>query len=366
MTCDRSAAAERLNQGAGPSRPSGVDNSSAETERSYLVTGASGFLALHLIDRLLACGHRVRGTLRRRERETDLRAALAHHGSGAARLEFVEATLESDAGWDAACAGVDGVFHVASPVPGKTPLVDASFLGPAREGTLRVLEAADRAGARRVVLTSSVAAITNGHPPRPAPFTAADWSIAEQAPPYEKSKTIAERAAWDWSAAHPDGPELVSVNPSFVLGPLLVAERSPSLDIVRLLVERKQPGVADLYFGIVDVRDVAEAHYLAMTRPEAKGQRFLCNTEVLSHHQIACVLAAHLRPRGLRIATRRLPNWFVRLLGRFVPTIRFIVPRLGQRKELDSSKLRQVLGWDPRPVGETLCETADSLLARPS
>jgi dihydroflavonol-4-reductase len=353
----------RLNPPERSSRPFRVAGSSAEAGSSYLVTGASGFVALHLIDRLLARGHRVRGTLRRREREPALRQALAQRDPGGERLEFVEATLESDAGWDAATAGVEGVFHVASPVPGRVPLVDASFVGPARDGTLRVLEAARRAGVRRVVLTSSVAAITSGHAVRSAPFTEADWSLADRAQPYEKSKTVAERAAWEFSAAHPAGPELATVNPSFVLGPLLVAERSPSLDIVRNLVERRQPGVADLHFGIVDVRDVAEAHWLAMIRPEAKGQRFLCNTEVLSHAEIAGLLAAQLGPRGLRIPTRRLPSWFVRAVGLFDPTVRFVVPRLGKRKELDSSKLRSTLGWEPRPVAETLRDTAESLLA---
>lgn len=329
----------------------------------FLVTGASGFVAMHLTQLLLSRGHRVRGTLRRMAREREVREAAIRRGHSGDRLELVAAELGSDGSWDEAMAGIDGVFHVASPVPGSIPLEDASFVGPAVSGTLRVLEAAHRARVKRVVMTSSVAAMTNGHACRSQPFSEQDWSIVESASPYEKSKTLAERAAWQWVAAHPDTLELVSINPSFVLGPTLWMERSPSLDLVQVLLDGRVPGVADLHFGIVDVRDVAEAHYLAMLRPEACGQRFLCNCAVLSYYDIACVLGQYLAPRGVRIRTRRLPNWFVRAVGLFNPSVKFVIPRLGQRKELDNSRLRDLLGWRPRSVEQTLRDTADSLLA---
>lgn len=318
---------------------------------------------MHLLLLLLARGHRVRGTLRNMARERQLREALSRQTALDDRLELVAADLEADAGWNEAAAGMDGIFHVASPVPGKIPLEDRYFVGPARSGVLRVLEAARCAKVKRVVLTSSVAAITGGHACRDAPFTEQDWSVADRCPPYEKSKTLTERAAWDWVRAHTDAPELAAINPAFILGPTLWSERSPSLDIVQMLVHRTQPGVADLYFGIVDVRDVAEAHYLAMVRPEAREQRFICNAAVLSHQKIAQILADYLAPRGIRVRTRLLPNWLVRVVGLFDPSVKFILPRLGQRKELDNSRLREQLGWRCRTAEETLRDTADSLLS---
>jgi nucleoside-diphosphate-sugar epimerase len=318
---------------------------------------------MHLIALLLARGHRVRGTLRKMAREQQLREVLSRQTAVDDRLQLLAADLEADAGWNEAASGMDGVFHVASPVPGKTPLEDRYFVGPARNGMLRVLEAARRAKVKRVVLTSSVAAITGGHACRNTPFSEQDWSIANRCPPYEKSKTLTERAAWDFIQAHADAPELAVINPAFVLGPTLWSETSPSLDIVRMLVFRMQSGVADLYFGIVDARDVAEAHYLAMVRPEARGQRFLCNSATLSHQEIAKILADYLVPSGMRVPTRVLPNWLVRVVSLFNPSVRFILPRLGQRKELDNSRLREQLGWRCRPVQETLRDTADSLLS---
>lgn len=186
----------------------------------------------------------------------------------------------------------------------------------------------------------------------------------ELAPPYEKSKIIAERAAWDWVRTHKDAPELATINPSFVLGPVLWKEHSPSLDIVALLLNGESPGVPDLHFGLVDVRDVAQAHYLAMIRPEAVGQRFLCNTVVWSHQEIARLLHDYLSPRGVHVPTRRMPDWLVRVGGLLSPSMRFIAPRLGKRKELDATRLRNLLGWQPREIATTLRETADSLLAQ--
>ena len=329
----------------------------------YLVTGASGFVAMYLIELLLSRGHRVRGTLRRMDRAKVLQQAIAQHVEVGDRLELVPADLERDAGWSEAAAGMSGIFHVASPVPNKTPLRDEFFVGPATHGTLRVLEAARAAGVSRVVMTSSVAAVVSGLPCRNEPFTESDWGNVDVAPPYEKSKISAERAAWDWVRAHGDPPEFATVNPSFVLGPVLWSEHSPSLDIVDLLLDSKQPGVPDLHFGLVDVRDVAAAHYQAMIVPEAAGQRFICNTALLSHQEIARLLQSYLEPRGVRIPTRRVPNWVVKVMGLFVPSMRFIAPRLGLRKELDASRLRDVLAWQPRDITTTLRETADSLLA---
>lgn len=329
----------------------------------YLVTGASGFVAMHLIELLLSRGHCVRGTLRRMDRAAAVKQALLQRTEAGSRLELIPADLNHEAGWAEAARGMAGIFHVASPVPGKTPLRDEYFVGPATRGTLHVLQAARSAGVGRVVVTSSTAAITGGLPCRDTPFTEEDWGNLEHSEPYEKSKIAAERAAWDWVRTENDSPELAAVNPSFVLGPVLWKERSPSLDIVALLLNSRFPGVPDLHFGLVDVRDVAEAHYLAMTRREAAGQRFLCNTVVWSHRDIARFLHGYLGPRGIRIPTGKIPGWVIKLGGLVSPSMRFIAPKLGARCEFDATRLRNLLGWKPRDITTTLRDTADSLLA---
>lgn len=328
----------------------------------YLVTGASGFVAMHLTVLLLSQGHRVRGTLRRMERAGALVEALSRHVETAGRIELVPAELDRCEGWADAARGVDGVFHVASPVPRKAPLLDRYFVEPALRGTMQALEAARSACVPRVVLTSSVAAVGSGHPPRQAPFTEDDWSRIENAPPYEKSKTVAERAAWEWVRAHDDAPELVAVNPSFVFGPVLWSECSPSLEVIDGLLSGRLPGIPDLHFGLVDVRDVAQAHYLAMTRADAAGKRFICHAGSLSLMQIAHELRAYLGPRGTRVPTRRIPDWVIRAGALFSPTLRYVAPRLGHQREYDTTRLRG-LGWQPRALDVTIHETAESLLA---
>jgi dihydroflavonol-4-reductase len=328
----------------------------------FLVTGASGFIALHLIRLLLERGHRVRGTLRRSELEPTLRAALARHVTLGERLELVSAELARDEGWDLAAHGTRGVFHVASPVPRRTPAHEDELIVPARDGALRVLRAARNAGAPRVVLTSSDAAVTAASAARATAFSEKDWTNLEQASAYEKSKTLAERAAWDWVQANRPSPELVSVNPVFVLGPLLWSNYSPSLEVVRELMTSALPGLPDLSFPLVDVRDVAQAHYLAMVRPEAAGQRFICGAGAWSMVEIARVLREHLAPRGFRIPSRRLPNWAVRTYALFDPTARMVTHQLGVPQARDSSRIRSTLGWQDRDVGQTIRDTADSLI----
>lgn len=327
----------------------------------YLVTGVSGFVAMHLTILLLTHGHRVRGTLRRMDRRSALSAVFARHADTSGRLEYVPADLERAEGWHEAAAGMDGVFHLASPVPRKAPLLDRYFVEPALRGTMHVLEAARGARVPRVVLTSSVAAVSSGHPQRSRAFTEDDWSRTESAPPYEKSKTVAERTAWEWARAHGDAPELVAINPSFIFGPVLWDEHSPSLEVVERLVRAGLPGIPDIHLGIVDVRDVAAAHYLAMTRPEAAGQRFICHAESWSLAEVAQALQQAVEARGIRVPTRRIPDWVIRVGALFSPSLRYLAPRLGQQRQYDTLRLR-TLGWQPRDVRTTIRDTAQSLL----
>ena len=275
---------------------------------TILVTGGSGFIGGHLILQLLAAGHQVRTTVRSLRREGDVRARLQQAGAEPGdRLSFFAAELENDAGWAEAIQGCHYVLHVASPFPRNVPKHEDDLIVPAREGSLRVLRAARDAGVQRVVLTSSFAAIGYGHKPRERPFDERDWTNlhADEVSPYVKSKTLAERAAWDFTAREGGGLELAVVNPVAVLGPVLGPDYATSILLVQRLMEGAIPGCPRLYFGVVDVRDVADLHLRAMTHPAAKGERFLAVAgHFLSLLDIAKVLKKRLGASARRVPTR--------------------------------------------------------------
>jgi nucleoside-diphosphate-sugar epimerase len=328
-----------------------------------LVTGGSGFVAGHCIVQLLGAGHEVRTTVRDPRREADVRAMLREGGAGVGdRLSFAVADLTGDAGWAQAVAGCDHVLHVASPFPARAPRHEDELITPAREGTLRVLRAARDAGVKRVVLTSSFAAIGYGHPARATPFDETVWTDAtSDVSAYVKSKTLAERAAWDFMAAEGGALELSVVNPVGVLGPVLGADYASSVLMVRRLLDGEIPALPRLTFGIVDVRDVADLHLRAMTDPAAKGERFLAVAgEFISVAGVAAVLRT-LDPLGKRVTKRELPNWVVRVAALVNTEARTTVPDLGKAKNATSEKARRVLGWTPRPREEAIIATAESL-----
>jgi dihydroflavonol-4-reductase len=326
-----------------------------------LVTGASGFIALHCIARLLQDGRSVRGTVRSKaNREPAIRAALGPDVGD--RLELCDADLSSDAGWEAAAAGCQDVLHVASPFPPAQPKHEDDLIKPARDGTLRVLRACAKARVRRVVVTSSMAAVQEGTRPD-RPYDERDWSVTDDAiDAYSKSKTLAERAAWDFVAALPEGErfELVAVNPAMVLGPLLDKDGSTSLEVVGKLLRKEVPGVPNLKLAMVDVRDVADAHMLALTKPEAAGKRFCCVAEIAPMHDVARILAERFPQR--RIPTRKVPDFVVRIVGLFDETVKLVIPQLGRELAIDTSALRG-LGWTPRGVGPMVVDTAESMIA---
>jgi nucleoside-diphosphate-sugar epimerase len=333
---------------------------------TVLVTGGSGFIGNHCILQLLAAGPQVRTTVRSLKREGDVRAMLKEGGAEpGARLSFVAADLTNDAGWPEAVAGCDYVLHVASPLPATIPKHEDELIVPAREGSLRVLRASRDAGVKRVVMTSSFAAVGNGHKPQNAPFTEADWTDpnGDDVQPYAKSKTLAERAAWDFIASEVGGPELSVVNPVGVFGPVLGPDYSASILIVQRLMDGALPGCPRLYFGVVDVRDVADLHIRAMTHPAAKGERFLAVAgDFMSILDIAKVLKARTGALAKRVPTRQLPDWLVRLAAIRDPAVKQILPELGKRKNATSEKAQRLLGWAPRSREEAIVATAESLV----
>lgn len=339
---------------------------------TVLVTGGSGFIGSHAIVQLLAAGYRVRTTVRSLKREADVRAMLRVGGVAAEvangdRVQFFAADLLEDAGWSEAAAGCEFVLHVASPLPMHVPKDENELIIPAREGTLRVLRAARDAGVKRVVLTSSSAAVSYGHPPQKEPFTEADWTDLTgkfaYVAPYMKSKTLAERAAWDFMARVGGGLELAVVNPVGVFGPVLGPDFSASIQIVKRLMDGSVPGCPRLSFGAVDVRDVVDLHLRAMLDPAAKGERFLAIAgESISFLEIAQLLKRRMGESAKRVPARAIPDWVLRAFALFDPSVRLVVPELGKIRESSNEKARRVLGWAPRSNDEAILATGESLV----
>lgn len=334
-----------------------------------LVTGGSGFVGVHCILALLNAGYRVRTTVRSLDRDHEVRAMLAKGGATLSTtpgeaLEFRVADLLSDAGWGDAAAGCAYVLHVASPFPGTEPKDENELIQPAREGALRVLKAARDAGVKRVVLTSSFAAIGYGTEELTRPYTEEDWTDpTANVSAYVKSKTLAERAAWDFMEREGGAMELSVVNPVAILGPALGTDLSTSIELVRRLLKGAVPGLPKVTFAFVDVRDVADLHVRAMTNPAAAGERFLATSdEVLTVPQLASLLREHLGDMARRVPTFTLPNWMVRFAAVFDPSLREISRRLGNHREVSNAKAKSVLGWSPHSNDELIEATARSLV----
>jgi nucleoside-diphosphate-sugar epimerase len=335
-----------------------------------LVTGATGFVAQHCVLQLLEAGYEVRGTARSAGRTSEVVALLSPHLSVDARgrlgaLDVVAADLTSDAGWTDAVEGCRFVLHVASPLPRGVVKDENELIVPARDGALRVLRAAHDAGIERVVLTSSLSAIVYGND-RSQVFTEADWSNlgGERIGAYDKSKTIAERAAWDYMGTIKDSSpmELAVINPGLVLGPLLSSDWGTSGEMVKRILDHKVPAIPNINFSTVDVRDVASAHVTAMVTPEAAGQRFICAEANHSMMEIAQILKVKYGPRGFNVPTGRLPSIAVKTMAIFDKTVRLALNDLDTTQNVDNTKIRTVLNWRPRDLVEMTTSMADSMI----
>jgi dihydroflavonol-4-reductase len=343
----------------------------APPARRILVTGGSGYIAGFLIQRLLAEGCTVHTTVRSRSREAPLRALLQARAAAdiGERLQVFEADLSADAGWAAAAAGCDLVAHLASPLPRGVPKHADELIVPARDGALRALRAARDAGAQRVVMTSSVAAVAyghgrDGHGSGERRYTEADWTQLSQPglTPYIRSKTIAERAARDWIAAEGGGLELCTINPSVVLGPVWSGDYSASVVIVKMLLDGRVRACPDIGFGIVDVRDVAELHWRALVTPGLDGERFIASGRFMKMIEVAGVLRAALGPQAARVPTRTLPDWVMRLAAPFSAVARAVAGELGTVRQFDATHARRRLGWQARAEEYSILDCARSLL----
>lgn len=331
-----------------------------------LVTGATGFIAGHVIVQLLEAGHEVRGTARSADRAPGLNRVLSAYAGKPVSVDIVAADLSGDEGWAEAVAGVDYVQHVASPIPATLPKNADELIIPAREGALRVLKAARAAGVKRVVMTSSMAAVAYGWGDRrPDLLTEEHWSNPDNIrdnTAYTRSKTIAERAAWDFVNGEGKGLDLVTINPAAVLGPVMSGDFSSSVQILTQPLSGKIPATPRMGFGIVDVRDVASAHIAAMTTPEAAGERFLVCDRFLWFSEIAAILREQFPAYRGKLPKGDMPGWLLRIVANFNPALKQIVPELNRERHVSSEKAKRVLGWQPRTAEEAIISGAQSLI----
>jgi dihydroflavonol-4-reductase len=332
---------------------------------TVLVTGGTGFLGGWCVARLLERGHDVRTTVRSLGRERDVREAVVTSGIETdAQLTVVAADLTSDDGWKEAVDGARYVLHVASPFPPTQPKDPDELIVPARDGALRVLRAALGAGAERVVMTSSIAAIRSARTSsEAAPYTEVDWTDGNDTArtPYVRSKTLAEQAAWDAARSANAEQRLATINPGAIIGPALSGDHSYSLQAIQRLLDGT-PAAPKLGFTFVDVRDVADLHILAMTHERAGGERFIATDEWLWLPDVATVLRERLGQEAPKVPKRTAPNALIRVMALFDGGIRSVVGDLGKRSWVSSDKARSTLGWTTRPVADSIEDTARSLL----
>lgn len=332
--------------------------------KTVLVTGGSGYLGGWCVVELLRRGYLVRTTVRDLAREAEVRNAVGAQVDPGDRLTVLAADLLDDAGWKDAVTGCDHVLHVASPFPPVQPKDPDELIVPARDGTLRVLEASLDAGVDRIVVTSSVAAVTgSGKPVHGRPLAEEDWSDPDnpKLSPYARSKTIAERAAWDFMRERGATEKLATVNPGAIIGPVLSDDGSFSLQAIERLLGG-MPGVPQIGFSFVDVRDVADLEIRAMTAPEAGGERFVAVESFQWMGDVAAVLRDRLGEAAAKVPTRTVPNLLVRGMAIFDPSVRSILGQLGKKTNLSSERAKTRLGWSPRPIDETIVECAESML----
>ncbi|WP_428926666.1 NAD-dependent epimerase/dehydratase family protein [Marinibacterium sp. SX1] len=334
---------------------------------NVLVTGATGYIARHIIRMLLDDGHHVVGSVRNLAAEAELRGAIGPALADPAaldRLRLVQLDLNADAGWDAAMQGIDVLMHTASPVPNGKITVDDSFVTTAIGGTLRACKAAYAAGVRRMVVTSSMAAImgADGHE-NGEEFDESDWTVPDRPHlnPYTKSKTLAERALWDWNQTEAPEARITAINPSFVMGPPLGTTQVPSsLNILARLLSGTDPALPDLSLPFVDVQDVARMHVLAIDMPQTEGKRYLSSENLMSFLELAALLRQDYPDR--RIPNRLAPKFVMKLIGLFKVEVRGIVANWGRRDAVSNTRARQDMGIEFSDATEAIRASARFLV----
>lgn len=334
------------------------------TTPTVLVTGANGFIGLNTVLRLLQLGYHVRATIRKDAYKKNILETLSKQVD-TGKLEFLIVDLVKDEGWLFAVQGCDFLIHTASPYPAENPKDENELLIPARDGTLRVFKFAQMEGVKRVVMLSTIGAIFDGHEGENRTFDENDWSdLNKTRLMYHKSKTVAERAAWDFikSDENKSSMEMVSINPSNVFGPVLDGHHHTATEWYRTIMRAEVPGVARTQIDFVDVRNLVEVLVKALTEPAAAGRRFICNGASIPLLEFADILHDHFSNRGYRIPNRILPDFMIRLLGLVIPKVKAVAGQLNWKYAFSTENVRHVFGWQPYPYKQTIIDMAESLI----
>ena len=323
-----------------------------------LVTGATGFIGLHCIQQLLNQGYQVNGSLRSMDRKGEVIESLENNNTPVEHLSLFELDLMSDDGWDAAMEGCDYVLHVASPFVLSNESLDF-FVKPAVEGATRALKFAKKNNVKKVVLTSSFAAVGDTFDGTVS-FDESHWSDTsnERMSNYSISKTLAEKAAWDYVKDNDVDFKLSVINPTAVIGPSLSKDIGVSNSLILRLLNGSMPALAKIHIGYVDVRDVAKAHILAMTNSASDGERFIVSEKEMWLHESAEVL----NNAGFKAPSRVMPNWFLKIMAMFNGDMVTISKMAGKSRDCHSTKAKDVLGWNPIPAEDSILETAKQLI----
>jgi len=333
-----------------------------------LITGVTGFIGSHVAIQLLNAGYQVRGSLRNPKRIEDIKQVIAGHTNNIGNLTFVEAELTDAKSWVEATKGMDYVQHIASPQTGVLPKHEDDLIIPAKEGTLNILESALKNGVKRVIMTSSAAAIGYGNlKSTTQPYTEEHWTDIKDrkdTTPYIRSKTIAEKAAWKFMQQHVQNNqmELVTVQPVAVLGPVIEKDYGVSAEWIKKLLDGDFPGTPKFGISMVDVRDVADLQIKAMEQKEAAGQRFICNAGFYWASEIVKIIKETHPQYKKRMPKFNLPSFVIRLMGVFDPLLRSALNELGKKRIFDNSKAVNQLNWYPRSTKEALIATVNSLI----
>ncbi|XP_071493069.1 uncharacterized protein [Diadema antillarum] len=341
----------------------------ADDTVKVLVTGSSGYIATHIVKQLLEAGYKVRGTVRSLSNPKKVTPLKELCPNAAHELELVEADLTKKQGWKEAVRGCTHVLHTASPFPSQNPRDDDEILKPAVEGTLTVLQAcADVGGVQRVVITSSCAAVTDMVNPKGTVLDESSWRNLESPlkDTYGKSKALAEKAAWDFVEKLPEGSkfELATINPSLVLGPVLCGTPGTSVDVIKRIMERNPPLLLKFNFPVCDVRDVARAHVVAMTLPEAAGHRHIVSPYTLWYSEMSDILAKEFRDKGYKPPTTTAPKLLLQVASVFDRALKYAVALVDCKTEFKDTRLRQVLGITPYDPKDSLIDMAYSCIER--
>lgn len=334
-------------------------------KEQVLVTGISGFIAKHVALRLLQNGNKVRGTIRSSVRADEVRRALQAHGGDTAELGFVEADLGSDSGWAEAVKDCAYVQHVASPFPMKQPRDRESLVPEARQGALRVLEAARAADVKRIVFTSSmVAMMYRANRPENMTVTETDWTDPdwEKLSAYIVSKTRAEKAVWEWADKHDWKQRLSVVNPGFVLGPALDNRTGTSLDVIKMFMKGAYPALPPAQYPVVDVRDLAELHVRAMTAEDTGGRRLIGAADTLSMREMGQILRNAFPDYAKKIPVRTLPGFMVGILSFFDRALKSVIPDIGVRPVADNGYVKKLTGISFRAAEEAVKAAGQCLI----